>query len=101
MSGGGALTINGVVYPKGIGANSISTVVVAMPAGCTTFTSTVGLDIGVGAGKTGSVTFSISGDGSPLLTTPVIKGGPATAPIASERPHHRCPAAHPDARRRW
>ena len=67
---GGPLTMNGKVYTKGIGMNSISTIVVAMPAGCTSFTSTVGLD--VGSASKGSVTFNVSGDGTTLLQTPTI-----------------------------
>ncbi|MET3805079.1 beta-galactosidase GanA [Nakamurella sp. UYEF19] len=75
--GGGPLTMNSVVYPKGVGVNAISTVVVAPPSGCTSFTSTVGLDIGSG-GK-GSVTFAVIGDGVTLAQTATIAG--TTAPI--------------------
>lgn len=69
---GAPLTMNGVTYPKGIGVNAISTVVVDLPEQCTSFTSTVGLD--VGSANKGSVTFTVIGDGTTLLTTPTIAG---------------------------
>ena len=41
---GGPLSIDGVGYAKGLGTNAISSVVIDVPAGCTTFSSDVGVD---------------------------------------------------------
>jgi hypothetical protein len=54
---GGPLSIDGVGYAKGLGTNSISSVVINIPKGCTTFSSYVGLDNS--AGTKGSVTFTV------------------------------------------
>ena len=70
---GGPLSIDGVGYAKGLGTNSISSVVIAVPAGCTTFSSDVGVDDSA-AGK-GSVTFSVLADGVQVASTGVMRGG--------------------------
>ena len=41
---GGPLTINGVVFAKGLGAHAVADVVYAIPAGCTAFAAQVGVD---------------------------------------------------------
>ncbi|WP_158710383.1 NPCBM/NEW2 domain-containing protein [Streptomyces sp. NRRL F-5126] len=70
---GGPLTINGTVYPKGLGTNSVSDVTVYLGGNCSKFTSTVGNDDD--AGSSGSMTFSVLGDGRTLAATKTIKGG--------------------------
>jgi hypothetical protein len=69
---GNPLTINGTVYPKGLGTNSISDVTIYLGGNCSAFSSTVGMDQEVGDG---SVTFSVLGDGKTLAATPTIRGG--------------------------
>jgi alpha-glucosidase len=70
---GTPISIDGVGYAKGLGTNSVSSVVVAVPAGCTTFSSEVGLDDS--AGTKGTVTFSVLADGVQVAGTAVMKGG--------------------------
>ena len=70
---GGPLSIDGVGYAKGLGTNAISSVVIDVPAGCTTFSSDVGVDDSA-AGK-GSVTFSVLADGVQVASTGVMRGG--------------------------
>jgi beta-galactosidase GanA len=70
--------MNGTVFAKGIGENSISTVVIDVPSGCTTFTSTVGLD--TGSASKGSVTFTVTGDGKVLAQTGTLSG--TAGPVA-------------------
>ena len=70
---GGPLSIDGVGYAKGLGTNAVSSVVVAIPAGCTTFSSDVGVD-DTAAGK-GSVTFSVLADGAQVASTGIMRGG--------------------------
>ncbi|MGA0568875.1 beta-galactosidase [Rathayibacter sp. KR2-224] len=77
--GGGAITVGGTVYAKGIGVNSISTVTLTLPSACTTFSSVVGLD--AGAGGKGSVTFQVYGDGTLLKQTSTIAGTAAPIPL--------------------
>jgi hypothetical protein len=70
---GGPLSIDGVGYAKGLGTNAISSVVIDVPAGCTQFSSDVGVDDSA-AGK-GSVTFSVLADGLQVASTGVMRGG--------------------------
>jgi O-glycosyl hydrolase len=70
---GNPLTIDGTVYPKGLGTNSISDVKIYLGGSCSTFTSTVGIDDEVG--HSGSATFSVMGDGKTLASTSTIRGG--------------------------
>ncbi len=72
---GSPLTIHGVTYATGLGTNAVSSVVIAVPAGCTTFSSDVGVDDS--AGGKGSVTFSVLADGAQVATTGVMRGGQA------------------------
>ncbi|WP_335980163.1 NPCBM/NEW2 domain-containing protein [Streptomyces sp. CA2R106] len=69
---GSPLTINGTVYPKGLGTNSISDVTLYLGGNCSKFTSTVGND--ADAGGNGSMTFSVLGDGKTLAATGTIRG---------------------------
>jgi hypothetical protein len=70
---GGPLSIDGVGYAKGLGTNAVSSVVINVPAGCTAFSSDVGVD-DTAAGK-GSVTFSVLADGAQVASTGVMRGG--------------------------
>ena len=70
---GSQITIHGVTYAKGLGTNAVSSVVIALPAGCTTFSSDVGVDDS--AGGKGSVTFSVLADGVQVASTGVMRGG--------------------------
>ena len=70
---GGPLRIDGVGFAKGLGTNAISSVVIDVPSGCTTFSSDVGVDDS--AGTNGSVTFSVLADGVPVASTGVMRGG--------------------------
>jgi beta-galactosidase len=69
---GGPITIDGVNYPKGIGTHAVSEVVLALGEACTTFHAIVGVDDI--QGSSGSVVFSVVGDGDVLATTPVLRG---------------------------
>ncbi len=70
---GNPMTIDGTVYPKRLGTNSISDVKIYLGGNCSTFTSTVGVDDEVG--NSGTVTYSVLGDGKTLASTDTIKGG--------------------------
>ncbi|HEY1569212.1 MAG TPA: NPCBM/NEW2 domain-containing protein, partial [Solirubrobacteraceae bacterium] len=70
---GGPLSIDGVGYAKGLGTNAVSSVVIDVPAGCTQFSSDVGVDDSA-AGK-GSVTFSVLAEGTQVASTGVMRGG--------------------------
>ncbi len=70
---GGPLSIDGVSFAKGLGTNAVSSVVIDIPTGCTTFSSHVGIDDT--AGDNGSVTFSVLADGTQVASTGVLRGG--------------------------
>jgi alpha-galactosidase len=72
---GRTLTIGTATFAKGIGAHAASTIDVSLGGRCSTFIADVGVDAEVGAN--GSVTFSVLGDGTTLVTTPVLRGGQA------------------------
>ncbi|MBO0867221.1 MAG: beta galactosidase jelly roll domain-containing protein, partial [Micromonosporaceae bacterium] len=73
---GGPITLRGTVYPKGLGTNSVSSVVLAIPSGCTAFTSDVGIDDA--AGGRGTVTFTVLADGAVVASTGTLTG---TSPV--------------------
>jgi hypothetical protein len=73
---GRPITLNGVVYAKGLGTNSISDVALYLGGHCTRFTAVVGVDDE--QGSAGSVTFSVVSDGRTLVTTPVLTGSSAS-----------------------
>ena len=76
---GKPITIAGQVYAKGLGTNSISDVQIYLGGQCTRFTAAVGVDDEQNGA--GTVTFSVLADGKTLVTTPVIHGHQAAAPI--------------------
>ncbi|MDT8911627.1 NPCBM/NEW2 domain-containing protein [Amycolatopsis sp. PS_44_ISF1] len=69
---GHPITIDGQVYPDGLGAHAPSLVRVYLGGGCTSFSSIVGLDDELAAG---SVTFEVRGDGKTLASTGVLRPG--------------------------
>jgi hypothetical protein len=75
---GGTLTLNGVTFTKGLGVHAVSELVYAVPAGCSTLSTTVGVDDEVGAN--GGVGFEVYGDG-----TLMAQKGPLTGSSASEQ----------------
>ncbi len=69
---GKPLTINGVVYPKGLGAHAPSEVVFYLGGRCTAFTADVGVDDEREAtNKQGSATFEVYADGAKAASTGV------------------------------
>jgi beta-galactosidase GanA len=79
---GGALSIAGVPYAKGLGTNSISTIVYDVPAGCTSFGTDVGVDDA--AGTSGSVTFTVLADGNVVAGTGVLRGGQPAVHLSAD-----------------
>jgi beta-galactosidase GanA len=76
---GNPITINGVVYHKGLGTNSVSDVEVYLAGACTRFTADVGVDDEQNGA--GTVTFMVLADGKTLLTTPTIRGHQDATPL--------------------
>ncbi|MFG1646581.1 beta-galactosidase [Amycolatopsis sp. NPDC049252] len=76
---GKPMTIGGVSYAKGLGVHAPGDVQLYLAGSCTRLTASVGVDGEVGTA--GSVTFSVSVDGTTRVTTPVLRGGQAAVPI--------------------
>ena len=74
LGDGGPIVLKGTTYPKGIGTNAVSSVVVDIPAGCTRLVGDVGVDDAAGAGR-GSVVFTVHVDGVSRVVTPVMRAG--------------------------
>ena len=70
------ITLNGVVYSKGLGAHAASDIRYAMGGTCNTFSVSVGLDDEVAS--LGSLVFTILADGTQLWTSGVMTGTSAT-----------------------
>jgi beta-galactosidase len=79
---GGPLRIGTTTYAKGFGVHANSLITLDVPAGCTRFEATVGLDAEVGG--SGSVTFEVRADGAVLASTPRMTGGGAGVNLAVE-----------------
>ncbi|WP_222853583.1 NPCBM/NEW2 domain-containing protein [Fodinicola acaciae] len=76
---GRGLSIGGTAYARGLGAHADSAVHLWLGGSCTRFSSFVGIDDEVGAGK-GAVRFAVYGDGQLLAYSDLKSGGqPATA----------------------
>ncbi len=69
---GGPLTIQGTVYPTGLGVHAPSTVTYFPGGACTAMSAVVGIDDEVG--DRGAVTFEIWGDGELLESSPTVSG---------------------------
>jgi alpha-galactosidase len=72
---GRQLRIGTTNYTKGIGAHAVGTVDVFLGGRCSNFSADVGVD--AESGTSGSVTFSVLGDGTTLATSAVLRGGQA------------------------
>jgi alpha-galactosidase len=82
---GKPLTINGVVYPKGLGAHAPSEVVFYLGGRCTAFTADVGVDDEREAtNKQGSATFEIYADGTKAASTGVRTWQDPATPLAAD-----------------
>ena len=80
-SGDGApITINGTVYPTGLGVHAESVVEVYLGGRCSAFTATVGVDDETGGG--GNVAFEVYGDGVQKFASEPISGGDAAVPVS-------------------
>jgi len=73
---GNPITLNGVVYAKGLGVHALSDVRYTIPAGCSQFVADVGVDDEVGAN--GSVVFQVWGDTTLRLQSGTLLGSSAT-----------------------
>ncbi|MEV6829835.1 NPCBM/NEW2 domain-containing protein [Amycolatopsis sp. NPDC051102] len=82
---GKPLTINGVVYPKGLGAHAPSEVVFYLGGRCTAFTADVGVDDEREAtNKQGSATFEVYADGAKAASTGVRTWQDPATPLAAD-----------------
>jgi Glycosyl hydrolases family 35/NPCBM/NEW2 domain/NPCBM-associated, NEW3 domain of alpha-galactosidase len=70
---GGPISIAGASYAKGLGTNSVSSVVIDIGGTCSSLTTDVGVDDL--AGGRGSVTFTVLADGAAVAQTGVVRGG--------------------------
>jgi len=73
------ITLNGTVYPKGLGVHANGSVEIYLGGACNRFTAVVGLDDEVD--PFGSVRFSVSADGANLASTAVLTNADAPQPI--------------------
>ncbi|HEU5156740.1 MAG TPA: beta-galactosidase [Streptosporangiaceae bacterium] len=76
---GRTITLNGTTYAKGLGVHAVGDVSVFLGGNCGRFTAVAGVDDEVGS--SGSVTFSVVGDGATLATTPTLTGSSTSAEI--------------------
>jgi len=76
---GNPITLNGVVYRKGLGAHMYSEVVVNLGGQYSSFVSDVGIDDEVGAN--GAVIFKVVGDGVELYNSGAMTGDSSTQSI--------------------
>jgi hypothetical protein len=79
---GGPIAIRGVTYAKGLGTNSISSVVLDLGGTCSSFTTDVGIDDS-GGGK-GTVTFTVLADGNVVASTGVMTGTQAARHLQAD-----------------
>ena len=76
---GGAITLAGVQYAKGLGVAAPSQIDLAVPAGCTSFSAVVGVDDEVGT--SGSVHFTVGNGANPLYQSTLLTGSSATQSV--------------------
>ncbi|GIJ43120.1 hypothetical protein Val02_00060 [Virgisporangium aliadipatigenens] len=72
---GHPMTMDGVVYAKGVGTHAPGEIVLWLGGSCTGFTALVGIDDEVT--QSGSVEFQVNGDGRALGTTGVLRSADA------------------------
>ena len=70
---GTPITINGTVFPKGIGTQSTSVISFDLEGKCSTFSSWVGVDDDVGL-YNGSVVFKVQADGQEIYDSGLMTG---------------------------
>ncbi len=76
---GGPITIDGVVYSRGLGMHAPAQVSYALGGHCTRLTTTVGIDDEMKSA--GSVSFEVYGDDRLLVATDVLTGESAGVPL--------------------
>jgi beta-galactosidase len=76
------LQVGQTPYEKGFGAHANSSITLDVPAGCTRFDATVGVDAEVGGA--GSVKFEVRAGDALLASTGVLAGGSAGVPVTAE-----------------
>ena len=76
---GVALKLNGTTYAKGLGTHAASDVRYTIPAGCTRFKASVGVDDEVGAN--GSIVFQVYADATKIFDSGVMTGATATQSV--------------------
>jgi len=76
---GRPISLNGVIYSKGLGVHAASDVVISLNGQFTTFTSDIGVDDEVGSN--GSVNFQVWGDGVLLYESGVMTGSTPTKSV--------------------
>lgn len=76
---GKPLTLNGVIYEKGLGVHAYSEISVPLNARYSTFQANVGVDDEIAAG--GSVIFQVWVDGKKLYESPLLNAGSATQAV--------------------
>ncbi|MDX6355430.1 MAG: hypothetical protein QOF98_2333, partial [Streptomyces sp.] len=74
------LGIGGTRYEHGITVHAPSTVTIDLNRGCTSYDAVAGVD-DLAAFLRTPVTFTVSGDGSPLWSSPVVRGGDPAVPV--------------------
>jgi endo-alpha-N-acetylgalactosaminidase len=82
LGDGTPLAIRGVPYAKGLGTNSVSSVVIDLGGTCSSFASDVGIDDL--AGGRGTVTFTVLADGNIVASTGVMTGTQAAQHLAAD-----------------
>jgi alpha-galactosidase len=73
---GHTLTLNGVTYPKGIGAHAPSSIELRPNGHCTHFSASIGVDDEVGTN--GNVDFRVVADGNVIFDSGIMTGATAT-----------------------
>jgi hypothetical protein len=79
---GRPISIGGVSYAKGLGTNSPSDVAIYLGGTCSRFTADVGVDDETNG--SGTVTFSVVGDGTSITSTPTIHGGDKPTSVSAD-----------------
>jgi hypothetical protein len=73
------ITLNGVTYAKGLGTHALSDVRVNLPANCTRFKASIGVDDEVASN--GSVVFQVFAGATQIYASPTLTGASATVPV--------------------
>jgi hypothetical protein len=76
---GRPITLNGVVYPRGLGVHAGSELRYSLGGACTSFQAAVGVDDKVGTG--GSVVFQVWADAAKVSESAALTGASATAQV--------------------